>query len=280
MLGAFGIFMEGNNFFVDVLWILKHCEVPKDHRVYLSLGYLALICSVLFRFVLPIGAIICACVRQSPLSMHPVPLAALFLAVVFFSAINIWVTYRSVVKLKKIQKARKVTRLETIVKYKSPDLINMPSSLRNILPTSSPLVDVLAQRNSTCGATSSVSEYNNKFNEHVEKTQKTPFTMGLLMKYKDEQEQEKENDLDFIQRRDRYLHPRLERPCSHSSSTSSTCFIEGVGPEGDEGSGSRSACRSQEVGSRRSDAVNINVHLHNNSDNEETEFEEIPLSSV
>ena len=207
-LGAFGIFMEGNTFFFDMLWIFKICEISTDNNIYFSFAVVALTSSVCLRFLVPISATVYACVKQSPLSMHPVPLATLFLAAVFFTAINVWVTYSSVSKIRKSYKAKKEAKLQTIVKSKIPDLMK-----QNILSTGSPLADILSQRNNASGDYSA--SYYNNINDTNHKIDKTPF--NILMKYCDETGSE--TDADFLNRRDRYLRGAHSRSDSVSSSS-------------------------------------------------------------
>lgn len=167
---------------------------------------MALVFSVCLRFLVPISATVYACVKQSPLSMHPVPLATLFLAGVFFTAINIWVTYSSVSKIRKSYEAKKVAKLQTIVKSKVPDLMK-----QNILSTGTPLADILSQRNSASG--DYTASYYNNINDTNHKIDKTPF--NILMQYHDESGSER--DADFTNRRGRYLRGARSRSDSGSS---------------------------------------------------------------
>ena len=207
-LGAFGIFMEGNTFCFDMLWIFKICETSSDNKIYFLFAVIALTLSVCLRFLVPISATVYACIKQSPLSMHPFPLATLFLAGVFFTAINIWVTYSSVSKIRKSYEAKKVAKLQTIVNSKVPDLMK-----HNILSTGSPLADIISQRNDASG--DYTTSYYNNINDTNHKIDKTPF--NILMKYHDETGSE--TDTDFLNRRDRYLRGAHSRNDSVSSSS-------------------------------------------------------------
>ena len=265
-LGAFGIFMEGNTFCFDILWIFKYCEIEIHHRCYISFAKTALGLSLILRFLIPVIATIYACVAQSPLSMHPVPLAALFLAGVFFTAINVWVTYLSYCKIKKCLEAQKLEKLESIVTSKVPDFINMPrqsQTKRNILPTSCPLADISSQRNCASGAT-----YFNNLTDLDKKTDKTSFNMGLLMQYQGENELNQ----DLVQRRQKYLwrgahsHSRTDR----SSSSSSDTFICDAGNHG-----------NRVTSEAQISAASLVEHYHYSAaEHGDEKFEDIPLSPV
>ena len=127
-LGSFGIFMEGNTFCFDILWIFKFCEMLLDNKAYIFFAVMVLVFSVCLHFLVPISTTVYTCIKQSLLSIHQVPLAMLFLAGVFFTAINIWVTYSLVSKIRKSYKAKKVAKLQTIVKSKVPDLMKQKHS--------------------------------------------------------------------------------------------------------------------------------------------------------
>ena len=134
LLGISGILMEGNSFCFDAMWILKKCDFGKHNSIYSSFAKAACALSILLRLIFPTVAAIYAFTRQNPLAMQPLPLAILFLSVVFFLSTNIWVTKSSIQKVKKCRAARKEKELEDVIISKSPDLPNLPNSTRNLLP--------------------------------------------------------------------------------------------------------------------------------------------------
>ncbi len=207
LLGCAGLITKGQSAFLDLLWIFKLCEMPTHDRRYATMAILASLTSIFFRFVLPIWFVLSACLKQSPLAMHPVPLAALCLSFVFFGAMNAWFIYRSVKKVMKSLKAKQVAKLESIVKSKVPEVLHIPMSERNILSPTRALSDSTALRNSSLGFS-----FHNNFPFSNSKAEKTPFNVILMR-------QDEERDSGYFQTQ---LDMTLNRSSSTSSSHSDT----------------------------------------------------------
>ncbi len=181
LLGVVGVLVEANSICYDTLWILKFCEIPTHTRLRTTVASLSFALLVLLRILLPILFSIYACVKQSPLSMHPAPLATLFLAGVFFLAMNLWYAFISFRKLKKALDGQKVKEMEVIIESKVPNFPNLTRSTRNIFPKNNPLEDAFAQKNiMTPFLGGAPLRYKNVVDCDPCKADKLPFNMILM----------------------------------------------------------------------------------------------------
>ena len=207
-LGISGILMEANSFSFDAMWILKKCDFGKHSNIYRFFARTACGSSVLVRLVFPTCAAIYAITRQNPLAMQPLPLAILFLSVVFFLAMNIWVTKSSIEKVQKCHAARKEKELADVVISKSPDLPNLPNSTRNLLPNAAKKILRTNTSQNQTNERIEESKLRVSYNNLSRKAEKIPINEMLMAMHGRETELQ---------------HIAVSRPASFTSTETSDC---------------------------------------------------------